>query len=148
MGLFRKRQKQDLEIKPLKHIHTYKDFPWYMQEKYDSDEKYAEYFIIEPYVCVTCGRRENKILEHERWNKISNTFREQLYAEIRKKYKEYLKPQAVVEDMINNVLLVKDPDYLNMVEIMYGLPHRGCGTSANMSRENNELSINLKENKK
>ena len=150
MGLFSKKKKQkELIIPNVPHEHTWKDMPWYMEVRYNGENKTAGYEIIEPYICVTCGERKNIRLEAEDWSNISAQEREKIYSKIRNKYKKYLKPRAVVEDMINNILLVKDPDYLDMVEEMRGLPHRKCGTSAEMARQDTDFKIELtRETKK
>lgn len=150
MGLFSKKKKQkELIIPNIPHEHTWKDMPWYMEVRYNGENKTAGYEIIEPYICVTCGERKNIRLESEDWSNISAQEREKIYSKIRNKYKKYLKPRAVVEDMINNILLVKDPDYLDMVEEMRGLPHRKCGTSAEMERQDTDFKIELtRETKK
>lgn len=150
MGLFSKKKKQkELIIPNIPHEHTWKDMPWYMEVRYNGENKTAGYEIIEPYICVACGERKNIRLESEDWSNISAQEREKIYSKIRNRYKKYLKPRAVVEDMINNILLVKDPDYLDMVEEMRGLPHRRCGTSAEMERQDTDFKIELtRETKK
>ena len=150
MGLFSKKKKQkELIIPNIPHEHTWKDMPWYMEVRYNGENKTAGYEIIEPYICVTCGERKNVRLESEDWSNISAQEREKIYSKIHNRYKKYLKPRAVVEDMINNILLVKDPDYLDMVEEMRGLPHRKCGTSAEMERQDTDFKIELtRETKK
>lgn len=147
MGIFNRKPKVNtIHAIELKHEHIFKDFPWYMEINYDSQERTAKYRIIEPYVCITCGERENKVLENNVWTNISSEEREKIYNRVRNKYKKYLKPRAVVEDMINNVLLVKDPERLEMLEKMRGTPHIGCGTSSKMNKDI-EFKIELKRNK-
>ena len=149
MGWFSKRIREpekeiEIEIKEPAHVHVWKDMPWYMIVEYNEANKEASYEIIEPYLCVTCGKRENKLLEKNVWNGISPEERDKIYKDVQKKYKAYLKPRAVVEDMINNILMVKDPGYLEMVEKMRGLPHSGCGTSSQMKKS--DFQINLEDN--
>ena len=139
MGIF--SRKKDIPIPQyqpvfpeIKHEHTWKDLPWYMEVEYSGTKNTAQYEIIEPYICITCGERKNIVLEKCAWQNISSTDRDEEYEKIKKKYKKYLKPRAVVEDMINNILLVKDPDHLEMVENMRGTPHKRCGTSAEMKQ--------------
>ena len=138
MGLFSKRKKKQentqFEIPEIPHEHVWKDMPWYMEVGYSGSDKTASYQIVEPYICILCGERQNKILEKESWTHIDVESREKEYSVVRKRYRKYLRPRAVVEDMINNILLVKDPDYLDTVELMRGTPHRRCGTSAEMKR--------------
>ena len=61
-----------------------------------------------------------------------------------KKYKAYLRPQAVVEDMINDILLVKDASHLDMIERLRGLPHRGVGTSSKYRESNFRIRVDNK----
>lgn len=140
MGIFSRKKKNTEEENPklefkFKHEHVFKDMPWYMEVQYDGAEKTASYQIIESYICITCGERQNKVLEKESWQGITVDAREKEYEAIRKRYHKYLRPRAVVEDMINNILLVKDPGRLEMLEKMRGTPHSGCGTSSKMKND-------------
>lgn len=130
----RKKDPEPAPIPEIPHTHVFKDMPWYMEEEYSGQQHTASYEIIEPYICITCGERKNVKLEFANWSNISAEDREQYYKNIRKKYRKYLRPKAVVEDMINNILLVKDPGRLNMIEQMRGTPHQNCGTSAEMKQ--------------
>lgn len=140
MGIFRRKKIADqlptyeLAIPEIKHEHTWKDLPWYMEAEYNGVKNTAQYEIIEPYICITCGERKNVVLEKCAWQNITVKDREEEFAKVQKKYKKYLKPRAVVEDMINNILLVKDPEHLEMVENIRGTPHKRCGTSAEMKQ--------------
>ncbi len=152
MGIFHRKKVADqpptyeLAIPEIKHEHTWKDMPWYMEITYNTGNRTASYEIIEPYICVTCGERRDKILEKTSWAGISAKERDEEYEKVRKLYSKYLKPKAVVEDMINNILLVKDPSYLQMVEKMRGIPHSGCGTSSTMSKS--DFKVELKKDGK
>ena len=139
MGLFSRRKKKDVPAaeSPIfisAHEHTWKDMPWYMETWWSGEKRTAGYKIIEPYICITCGERKNVQLEQADWSNISVDDREQYYKDVRKRYRKYLRPHAVVEDMINNILLVKDPGRLNMIEQMRGMPHQNVGTSAEMKQ--------------
>lgn len=152
MKLFQRKKEQiknelHIEFKEPKHECIMKDFPWYMQIWYSGQDKTAGYRIIEPYVCVECGKREDKILESLEWTNINADEREKSFKEIRERYKKYLKPKAVVEDMINDVLMVKDPDHLQMIEKLRGLPHSGCGSSSKNKKDDTEFAIHLEEKK-
>lgn len=148
MFWFKKRANTNSEIPELPHQHVFKDMPWYMEIQYNGEHKTAGYRIIEPYICVTCGERIDKVLEREDWSNITVGDREKYFQKVRNRYKKYLKPRAVVEDMINNILLVKDANRLNMVEKMIGIPHQNCGTSAEMSQvKDTDFKINLPERK-
>ena len=132
----------EIEFK-VPHEHTWKDMPWYMITEYSESKQTASYQIIEPYICITCGERKDVKLESTQWNGITVEERKKFFQEVKDKYKDYLKPRAVVEDMINNILLVKDPEYLDTVEAMRGTPHRRCGTSAEMKRVIDESKNNI-----
>ena len=119
----------EIEFK-VPHEHTWKDMPWYMMTEYSESKQTASYQIIEPYICITCGERKDVKLEGTRWNGVTVEERKKFFQEVKDKYKDYLKPRAVVEDMINNILLVKDPEHLKMMEKLRGIPHSGCGTSS------------------
>lgn len=145
MSIFKRKKKQEIHIEAPAHVCVMKDLPWYMEVEYNSREETASYKIIEPYICITgCQKRINKILEECAWSNIDAETRAKYFNRIKKKYADYLKPRAIVEDMINNIFLVKDPDYLENVEKLRGTPHRGCGTSAQMKSENH-YRIEVKE---
>lgn len=140
MGFFKRKKKPTpiTELPALPHECVMKDLPWYMEIRYSGKEHTAGYSIIEPYICINgCGKRIDKVLEKCDWVDISAEEREKEFAAIRKRYRKYLKPRAIVEDMINNILLVKDAKRLEMIEEIRGLPHKNCGTSAEMARNEN-----------
>ena len=146
MKWFRKKKQksvEELEVPETPHQHTWKDLPWYMETYYEGSDKIAGYNIIEPYICITCGKRKDITLEKGYYERISSKEREIMYTEVREKYKEYLKPQAVVEDMINDILLVKDPQHLTMMETLKGLPHKNVGSSSKMIKGETKLKITL-----
>ena len=151
MFWFKKKKyikQEDFQLPEIPHEHTWKDMPWYMKVYYNGSYKTAGYEIIEPYICVTCGERKNVTLEKEDYSNIGAEEREIIFKRVRNRYKKYLKPRAVVEDMINNILLVKDPGYLNMVEEMRGIPHKNCGTSSEMKmKKETDFKITLPERK-
>lgn len=123
-----KVQKQEIIIPPLPHEHTFKDMPWYMVTQYE--DMAAEYKIIEPYICLTCGERKNVQLEYRKLTGVTYQEGQAFFDKVEKQYKKYLRPRAVVEDMINNILLVKDSSRLEMLEQIMGTPHSGVGTSS------------------
>ena len=150
MGLFNRKKKiedtKEIIIPELPHTHTWKDMPWYMNTTYSECDKSANYEIYEPYICITCGERKNVLLEERHWKGLTSEQREEFYQKVRARYKKYLKPRAIVEDMINNIILVKDAQRLNMIEKMYGFPHQNVGTSAETQQvKDTEFKINLPE---
>jgi len=147
MKWFGKKKETEFKLPEVKHLHTWKDMPWYMETGYNGSNKTASYMIIEPYICISCGERKNVTLERQDWSNISAEEREKIYSKVRNKYRKYLKPRAVVEDMINNILLVQDAHKLEMLETMRGLPYRGVGTSSEQQPEN-EFQIHLENVKR
>lgn len=100
--------------------HTWKDFPWYIvgtYTKYPNGSSY-QYDVIEPYVCIYCGKRENKTLEHIERTNISIHDADQLLQDAYEQYQDYCKPRAIVEDMINDFQLV-DPQTLYYYEMLH-----------------------------
>ena len=139
MGLFNRKKKISPPIiEAPKHEHIWKDMPWYMTTEYNGKERTAACKIIEPYICISCGERKDKILEGHSFSNISPDARDQEFEIMYKTYKPYLKPRAVVEDMINDILLVKDAGRLQMIEKMRGTPHSGVGTSSKTLKNNND----------
>lgn len=100
--------------------HAWKDFPWYIIGQYT---KYAytthyEYNIYEPYVCIYCGERKDVRLEHLERDNISIQEADELLNDAHETYKDYIKPRAIIEDMINDFKLV-DPQTLYYYEMLH-----------------------------
>lgn len=152
MGLFNRKKKvaeEEFVIPEIPHKHTWKDMPWYLTYSYNGGASKVEYSIIEPYICITCGERKNVELESRNFSGIDYKEGMEFVKAVEKKYKEYLKPRAVVEDMINNIILVKDASRLNMIEKIYGFPYQNIGTSAEMKQiKDTDFKINLPERRK
>lgn len=132
MGLFNRKKKKESEIIPIitpKHIHIFKDLPWYMETEYNGSLRTAGYQIIEEYICITCGEVKKKVLEEEHWSNITSKEREETYSDIRKRYREYLRPKAVVKDMINDIQLVQDAEKLQLIEKLRSIPHPNVGNA-------------------
>ena len=128
MGLFNRKK---VMPQPILHEHTWKDMPWYIERTFDASENIGECKIIEPYICIVCGARKDVTLETYVWKDLHVAQRDLRVQAIMEKYKDYLRPKAVVEDMIHNILLVKDVHHLHMMEEKMGLPYQGVGTSDN-----------------
>ena len=129
MGLFNRKKNVTPKLVEIPHEHVWKDFPWYMTVHYNGSNKTASYQVFEPYVCLTCGERKDVVLQEESWTNITGKEREEEYASVRHTLGDKLKPRAIVEDMINDTVLVKNPNYVAMLEKIHGLPHPNVGTS-------------------
>lgn len=120
MGIFKKHQQQE-SIKPIKLEckHKYRDFPWYIEASHFTG-RYGttryEINIIEPYVCVFCGDRQNKVLKHiERFGSYGEC--EETVNSIQKVYADHIQDKVLVEDAIADLQLV-DRDYLRALAII------------------------------
>ena len=138
MRLFPKKQSKEVEptfTPPAQKCqHKYQDFPWYLS--YDiSDYKYS-ISVIEPYVCIYCGERLNKVLSNysgdtngwKHLEKISNRFTNKIY------------PQEEVEDMINDMVLV-DKEYLKWYH--YLRDQKDPSVSRELEQDNKEIKLQL-----
>lgn len=118
MGIFKKREKEQLI--ELKCKHKYRDFPWYIECNYYpssyGQQAYYAIDIIEPYVCVFCGDRQNKVLKHiTRYG--SSKECEKFAYEIIDSYKGHIQDKVLVEDAIADLQLV-DRDYLRALALI------------------------------
>jgi hypothetical protein len=115
---YRTDEKSTNDSTPKTCAHSWKDFPWYIKSIYYTDVRELKAEIYEPYVCIYCRQREDKLLEKfER----SNVTREQattIVNETVEQYKDYIKPRAIVEDMIHDFKLV-DPTTLYYYEMLH-----------------------------
>lgn len=113
----RKEPKEPAEpvISEVKCPHTYKDFPWYMESQYDRGTCVLHFKIIEPYVCLHCGDRQNIILE--KGDRYVTTYKEACSVTdfIYDQHKDDLRQKAVVEDMIHDAIYV-DREKLDILE--------------------------------
>lgn len=74
--------------------------------------------IIEPYVCIHCKERKNVCLLRAAYDGVTEKEANHLFEENESEYKEYLKPRAVVEDMISDFQLV-DRTYLELADSLH-----------------------------
>lgn len=117
MGIFSRKKKketapakvEDIIVDPCKMFgHIYKDFPPYIRYSWGGNDGNGVIKIEEYYVCHRCHNRKKVTLEE--WS-YSNSNREHFFSELEQMKKEYanlLKPQAVVEDMINDMIYVDE----------------------------------------
>ena len=120
MKLFSKNKNSNLTPPPtiIKECnHKYQDFPWYIESMYYTDTHNWEAKIKEPYVCIYCGKRDDKILETKRRINVTRDQADKYFNDLYDQYKDYVKPRAVIEDMINDMVLV-DQEYLKWYRIL------------------------------
>ena len=84
--------------------HTWQDFPWYITQSFSDGTSEIE--IMEPYVCIHCGERMNKTLSYRKSTMTSINDHYKRIRETEEKFSDQLKPQAIVEDMIFDMMYV------------------------------------------
>ena len=97
--------------------HKYRDFHWYLEGSYDLHNFSIQ--VIEPYVCVWCGHRENRSLQTIKGR--SQTPKTDMIAATRSlldTYGDRIQPRALVEDEIADMQLV-DRDYLRALAFIH-----------------------------
>ena len=128
-NIFRKRKESQAEAPPLPAcIHTWKDFPWYMTQKWNANPvEIVDHFaydgpkgtltiqIIEPYVCAHCHERKDIILTTSVTRNIPYRQTNQIVEQFFETYKDRIQPVAVVEDMINDFIYV-DREKLDILD--------------------------------
>ena len=124
MWPFSKRPKESekkVNVPPVRECsHKYKDFPWYTDGTYNYETKVLDVSVIEPYVCIHCGHRKNVVLDHfcrffeefEEAENFYNDFQDGKYANM-------IEKKAIVEDMINDMVLV-DRQYIEIYRRLHG----------------------------
>lgn len=127
MGFFNRSKKESTTQyippppPPKKCHHKFQDFPWYVEGEeggiYASPQWY-HLTIKEPYVCIYCGERQDKVLwEITRYGNHKEAI--ECLNSISEKFKDQIKHRAEVEDMINDMKLV-DPQYLQYYHMLQG----------------------------
>lgn len=128
MGFFNRSKKEPAKQyvpappPPKKCNHKFQDFPWYIEGEENSGigtgVSWYHLTIKEPYVCIYCGERQDKILwEITRYGNHKEAV-ESLDL-INKEFKDRIKHRAIIEDMINDMKLV-DPQYLQYYHMLQG----------------------------
>lgn len=148
MGFFNRSKKEPVKqyvpepAPPLKKCqHKFQDFPWYIEgeESNGIGTQWYRLTIKEPYVCIYCGERQDKILwEITRYGNHKEAV--ESLDSINKEFKDRIKHRAIIEDMINDMKLI-DPQYLQYYHMLQGTK------DPSTSRQNNfevKKDFNLK----
>ena len=112
MGLFTKK-KPPIEQVEKECEHKFQDFPWFLTWDLDCGRYIVK--VIEPYVCIYCGQRENKVLAC--YTGTGYQEGQKLLKSLSSRFKDHIKYQEEVEDMINDMVLV-DPEYLKWYHLL------------------------------
>ena len=110
----RKKKKDEQPLMPPPCRHHWKDFPWYIDAEYFSDVGRFEFRVYEPYVCIYCKERQDKLI-FEFISSISSKEADKYIEDFEEKYDEHLEDRVIIEDMITDMQLV-DREYLNIYE--------------------------------
>lgn len=87
--------------------HIWVDMPWYIEDEYNGPEgNVSKIWITEPYVCHVCHKIKTELLQSEKQSPLSIKAHQEKVAEWKKEYKEYIKPRAVVNDMIHDLIYI------------------------------------------
>lgn len=118
--------------------HFYRDFPPYIIWNFDGDNPYIK--IKEPYVCCYCHERVDKILQSYSWNHhVKWDQFDKALEQIKKEYKDIIKPIAVVEDMVNDAIMV-DRQKLNIWDNLHtAMPQKQETEEERLARYSVEL---------
>lgn len=120
MAFWRKKQPQP-EPTPVPEKtcnHKYQDFPWYLTWNISPSSYHIT--VKEPYVCIYCGNRINKLLSEYKGGNGGNEGN-RLLKELRETFKDKIEPQEIVEDKINDMVLV-DEEYLKWYRLLRSSP--------------------------
>ena len=120
MSFFKKREP------PVRTVcaHKWQDFDWYLEWEKISDGTgfcVAKYSIIEPYVCIHCKERMDKVLESRKLSQCTSQQADAFLRDVREHYPQ-IKDRPVVEDEIADMQLV-DRDYLRIARMVMGSTH-------------------------
>ena len=110
----RKKKKDEQPLMPPPCRHRWKDFPWYINAEYFSGIDRFEFRVYEPYVCIYCKERQDKLI-FEFISSISKKEADKYIENFEEKYDEHLEDRVIIEDMITDMQLV-DREYLNIYE--------------------------------
>ena len=117
MGFFRKREPP----RQPSCDHKWQNFDWYLEWEKTSDGNglyIAKYSIIEPFVCIHCKERMNKVLESRRLSQCTSRQVEDFLEDIRKRYPQ-IRDRPLVEHAIADMQLV-DREYLRIAHMVLG----------------------------
>ncbi len=109
MWFRKKKEEPQMPVQPPVCHHKYRDFNWYLTAEHNRDTDWYHVCIFEPYVCILCKHREDKLLFE-----ISGFGRKRCSDVVDEMENNYpkLRPRAEIEDEINDMLML-DPYYLD-----------------------------------
>ena len=113
MGFFRKKivetSKVEIEIpkSPCEIFgHNWRDFPPYLEFSWNGKSQESFITIKECYICTCCHKLQEKSLLSRSYKGYSEDHFFNQIKEYKEEYKDLLKPEAVVKDMIQDAIMV------------------------------------------
>lgn len=102
------RAEGEVEMRPPCEVfgHNWRDFPPFLTYSWQGETGESYIKIHEYYVCTCCHKRETKTLLSRTYRGYNQDYFFGAIKELKKEYKELLKPEAVVEDMVNDAIMV------------------------------------------
>ena len=130
-----------LSKEEVKCEHKFQDFPWYIDYQiYIGDFQLRNkltYEIKEPYVCIHCGFRQDKVLERKVITGKSKNEMDKILQKVEEQYSDRIKPKPIIEDMVNDFQLV-DIEHLRWYHYLNGTE------DPSTSRSKNQVSSDIK----
>lgn len=114
---FKRKKRAEEKPEPAPCRHKWQDFPWIMRFYYNYGEGTLRVEVVEPYVCIYCKERQDRLLIRDWYNEISGEQIDRLIQEYKEKYKEHCEHEAVIEDKINDFQLV-DREWLEFADLL------------------------------
>lgn len=98
----------EVEMRPPCEVfgHNWRDFPPFLTYSWQGETGESYIKIHEYYVCTCCHKREAKTLLSRTYRGYKQDYFFDAIKELKKEYKDILKPEAIVEDMVNDAIMV------------------------------------------
>ena len=143
MGFFIKKDvsesPKETQVKNCEH--KFQDFPWYIESNLITgtyqNQNCLIYKILEPYVCIYCGERQNIILEQREIKGYSKSDMQKILDNLQESYSDRIKPKPIIEDMINDLKLV-DVQHLRWYHYLAGTEDP---STSRTNKINNEIKL-------
>ena len=86
--------------------HNWRDFPPFLEYDWNGRSNHSTIVIKEYYVCTCCHKKETKILLSRQYQGYDQDYFFDQVKELKEEYKDILKSEAIVEDMVNDAIMV------------------------------------------
>lgn len=86
--------------------HNWRDFPPFLEYDWNGRSNHSTIVIKEYYICTCCKTRQTKILLSRQYQGYDQDYFFNQVKELKEEYKDILKSEAIVEDMVNDAIMV------------------------------------------